>query len=42
MARKAGIRATTLQFTELSLAQGAYWVRVIDGLHHRTKKLIIQ
>ncbi|MBK8499520.1 MAG: T9SS type A sorting domain-containing protein [Flavobacteriales bacterium] len=40
--RKAGVTTANLQFPELRLAQGAYWVRVADGLHQRTKKLIMQ
>ncbi len=42
MAQKASVTATSLQFPELRLAQGAYWVRVKDGVHHGTRKLIIQ
>lgn len=41
VASYSGVTGTTIQLPQTRLPQGAYWVRVSDGRHRRTKKLIM-
>lgn len=41
IASHANVADTQVQFPQLRLSQGAYWVRVTSGQHRRSKQLII-